>query len=121
MDAKRWQWLVKHTGEDTTRGIAKACGVTHPTIGRWLSKGIPMDRLTELMFKFQADPIEACVAWGYLRAEHVEQLNWAAFVQYVPMAVLVDEVHRREKPAVRGWADPLRRRVPPDEVPLKLA
>lgn len=113
MDSRRWRWLVEQTGEDTTRGIAAACGVSHTTIGRWLAKGIPMNKLTELMFRFHCDPIEACVIWGYLTPEQVGGLNWEAFAHYMPFSVLVEEVHRREKPYAKGWPDKMRKTITP--------
>lgn len=81
-----------------------------------------MDRLTELMFRFQADPVEACVAWGYLKAEQVSHLNWEAFIQYVPFEVLRDEIHRRELAYGSEWHDRLRKRMDPlTTQPLRLA
>jgi hypothetical protein len=121
MDARRWRWLVTHTGETTTRGMARACGVTHTTVQRWLSKGIPMRALTELLFKFDADPVEAVVAWGYMPPELVEHMNWKAFVRWVPFDVLVDEIHRRETAYAADLDDRLRKRIDPGVTgPLRL-
>lgn len=92
---RRWKWLRDTTGEKTLRGVGRACGVSHSTVQRWLRGGIPTERLTELMVRFNCDPIEACVVWGILLDEHVAQLNYEALVRYAPMEVLTEEVHRR--------------------------
>lgn len=111
MDPRRWRWMVQVTGADSTRGMAKELGVTHPTVGRWLSKGIPVRVLADLVCKHNLDALEAWMVWGLIGPEHVEDMNWAALAQYMPMDVLVAELHRRETHYVKSWADPLRRQA----------
>lgn len=121
MDRNRWLWLVQQTGEDTTRGIARECGVSHTTVQRWLSKGIPVPVLADLVCRLNADPLEAWMAWGFIGPEHVEGMNWEALAQYMPLRVLLAEVHRREADYVKVVDDRLRRQVSPvATMPLRL-
>lgn len=119
--SRRWRWMVEQTGETTTRGMARVVGVTHPTVGRWLSKGIPVPVLADLVCRFDADPLEAWMAWGLIGPEHVEGMNWEALAQYMPLSVLLGEVHRREADYVTVIEDRLRRQVSPvTTMPLRL-
>jgi hypothetical protein len=93
--SRRWNWLKAVTGEGTVRGMARECGVSHTTIQRWLRGELPAGTLTKLMVKFDADPIEASVVWGFLDDASVAKLNWDAMVKYIPVAVLAEEMHRR--------------------------
>jgi hypothetical protein len=81
MDRRRWVWMVEQTGEDSTRGMARECAVTHTTVQRWLSKGIPVPVLADLVRRFNADPLEAWMAWGLIGPEHVEDMNWRALAE----------------------------------------
>jgi len=108
--SRRWKWLKEATGEDTVRGMARECDVSHTTIQRWLKGGLPAGVLTELMIRFDSDPIEASVVWGFLDDGNVQRLNWAAMVQYAPAGVLTAEVHERAMRYVRDhYPDSLRK------------
>jgi hypothetical protein len=106
---KRWHWLQEVTGETTIRGAARAAGVTHPTIQRWLKGGAPIRAVIDLTVKFECDLIEALVVWGHLDDGDVAKLNYAALMKYVPGEVLTGEVHARYVDYMSKKPDPYRK------------
>ena len=107
---RRWNWLKAVTGEGTVRGMARECDVSHTTVQRWLRGELPAGTMTRLIVKFDADPIEASVVWGFLDDENVARLNWAAMVQYAPADVLTAELNERALRYVRDhYPDTLRK------------
>jgi hypothetical protein len=92
----KWgRWLYEVTGEDKVRGVARAAGVSHTTVARWIENGVPPERVAELTVKFGADPIAGLVLIGWLREEDVARMNYAAVVQYAPADVLAAELLKR--------------------------
>lgn len=89
------RWLSTTTHETTLRGIGTAAGVSHTTVRRWISRGVPSDRAWSLAVRYHADPIELLVLLGKLQPDDVSQLNYAAIVKYVPSVILTEEIHRR--------------------------
>ena len=103
------QWLTNLTGEDSERKIARKVGRSHTTVQRWLANGVPPQAVSELTARFGGDPIEALVLTGWLKDEHVPNLNYAALVRYVPVAVLAEELHRRAAGYSQTRPDTLRK------------
>ena len=54
-----------------------------------------MNALGAIIVRFNCDPIEAMVVWGYLDETDIPQLNFGALVRYIPVDVLAGEVARR--------------------------
>jgi hypothetical protein len=72
MDDTKWvRWLRTVTREDSVRGIAKAAGVSHTTVQRWIVKGVPPPTVWELTVRFKADPILAMIVLGRVTTEQV--------------------------------------------------
>lgn len=120
MDDTKWvRWLRTVTGEETVRGIARAAGVSHTTVQRWVTKGVPPQTVWELVVQFRGDPIAALVVLGRITVHQVADLNFGAVLPYVPEETLTSELHRRAMerrhmsarvPGVPlGWADNLAR------------
>lgn len=103
---KRWHWLQDATGEDTIRGAARAAGVSHATIQRWLKNGAPIGAVIELTVRFERDLIEALVVWGHLDDADVARLNFEALVKYIPGDILTQEVRDRYKDYLSKNPDP---------------
>ena len=93
--ARRWKWVQSATGAGSQRSAAAVIGVTQGTLSRWLKSGMPVGSLTPLIVRFECDPIEALVVWGYLNEEDIAKLNYAALAKYIPGDVLTCEVHAR--------------------------
>lgn len=107
---RRWDWLERATGRDTARGIAEELGVTHPTILRWVKTHPPIATVYELCLRYNLDPVEAVVVWGFLPEEMLPHLNYAAIVQYAPVEVLAAEMAFRAQGYAKVRPDTLRRR-----------
>lgn len=106
MDDSKWgTWLRAVTGEQSIRGIARAAGVTHPTVRRWLVKGVPPQTVWEITLRFKADPVETLIMLGRVTPERVHELNFSAVVKYADADVLTAELHNR---AMRARAKPVR-------------
>ena len=102
MDDTKWErWLRAVTHEASERGIARAAGVSHTTVQRWIVKGVPVQTVWELTLRFRADPVETLIVLGRVAPEQVTQLNWAALVRYAPADVLTAELHSRTVQALR--------------------
>jgi hypothetical protein len=97
-------WLRAVTHEDTVRGIARAAGVSHTTVQRWLVKGVPARTVWDLTLKFKGDPIAALVVLERVTPEQVGQLNFAAVMKYADVDMLTAELHER---ATRARAAPV--------------
>lgn len=96
MDDTKWvRWLRAVTHEDTERGIARAVGVSHTTVQRWVSKGVPPQTAWELTVRFKGDPIATLVVLGRVAPEDVSQLNFAAIMRYADADLLTAELHSR--------------------------
>jgi len=96
MDETKWlRWLRTVTRESTIRGIARAAGVSHTSVRKWVAQGIPADRAWDLAVRFQGDPIEVLVLFGRIDPEQVRDLNYAAVAEYMPTWVLTEELNRR--------------------------
>ncbi len=93
--ARRWKWIQHVTQENTQRAAAAAMGVNQSTLSRWLKSGMPTPVLIEMMLKFQCDPVESFVVWGYLKETDVTRLNFEAIARYLPVDVMAREVARR--------------------------
>ena len=93
--SRRWKWVQSVTGTSNVRSASAELGVSHSTVSRWVQKGMPIQTMMELVVKYQCDPIEASVVWGFLPPEAVPELNYDALTQYVPTQVLAAELHRR--------------------------
>jgi hypothetical protein len=92
---RRWKWVQSATGAQTVRAAAAEIGVNHGTVSRWLKTGIPMNALGALVIRFECDPIEALVVWGYLEEDDIGRLNFDALVRYIPIHTLAREIERR--------------------------
>lgn len=104
MEDTKWsRWLRTVTKEDTVRGIARAAKVTHPTVSRWISKGVPPATVWELTLRLHGDPIEALIVLGRITPEQVADLNHAALVSYAPDQALTWELHRRATQRDKEW------------------
>ena len=109
--ARRWQWVQQVTGENTVAAAAQAIGEPRSTLSRWLKGGMPAGSLTPLVLKFQCDPIEANVVWGFLSDRDVMDLNYEAIVRYIPIDVLTREVNRRAEIYTQSRPDTERKGV----------
>lgn len=94
-DSKWLLWLRATTGEESFRGIARATGVTHPTVARWVSKGIPAETVWELTVRLNGDPIAALILLDRIKPAQTGDLNYSAIVKYAPEHALTSELHRR--------------------------
>ena len=96
VDDLHWaRWLTAVTRAESMREVARRVGVSHTTIQNWVRSGVPPDKVSEIMMRFGADPIEALVLTGWLPEERVPHLNYAEIVKYIPIAVLAAEMSRR--------------------------
>ena len=96
MDNLKWErWLRDTTHEETGREIAKAVGVSHTTVQRWIRTGVPPPTVWELTLRFRGDPVAALIVLGRITPEQVADLNFPAALQYVPDDELTKELHRR--------------------------
>ena len=96
MDDTKWvRWLRAVTGQETVRGIARAVGVSHTTVQRWASAGVPPPTVWEITLRFKGDPIAALVVLDRVPADRVQQLNLAAVVRYADADILTEELHCR--------------------------
>ena len=93
--AKRRRWIESATGTDTLRAAAAAVGESHPTLSRWIRSGLPAGTLNTLVVRYECDPIEAMVVWGFLEDEDIGRLNFDALVRYIPIHTLAKEIERR--------------------------
>jgi hypothetical protein len=108
--ARRRRWIEQSTGTKTLRAAAVELGVTHVTVSRWIRSGLPAGALTSLIVRYECDPIEALVVWGFLDESDIPNLNYKALVEYVPADVLSGELDRRAKLYVaQAYPDTLRR------------
>ena len=104
MDETKWfRWLRAATRETTIRGIARAAGVSHTTVRKWIAQGVPPDRAWDIAVRFRTDPIELLVLFGRIEPGQVPDLNYAAIAQYVPTFVLTEELHRRAETTRREY------------------
>jgi len=94
-DNKWFRWLASVTRETTARGIARACGVSHTTVQRWIAKGVPPQTVWELTLRFKGDPVATLVVLGRIEPDRVNELNFAAIVKYADADVLTAELHSR--------------------------
>lgn len=83
------------TREESARAIARATGVSHTTVQRWISKGVPAEIVWELTVRFNADPIEALILLERITPDQTAVLNYSAIVKYAPDHALTAEIHRR--------------------------
>lgn len=96
MDDTKWvRWLRKVTREESARAIARSVGVSHTTVQRWISKGMPAEIVWELTLKFNADPVEALILLERIAPDQTGALNYTAIVKYAPEHALTAELHRR--------------------------
>jgi hypothetical protein len=96
LDDTKWvRWLRATTGQDSVRGIAKAVGVSHTTVQRWATAGVPPPTVWEITLRFKGDPIAALVVLDRVPADKVQQLNLAAVVRYADADILTGELHSR--------------------------
>lgn len=104
MEDTKWsRWLRTVTKEDSVRGIARAAKVTHPTVTRWISKGVPPAKVWELTVRLHGDPIEALIVLGRITPAQVADLNYAALLSYAPEQALTWELHRRATQRHEEW------------------
>jgi hypothetical protein len=85
------------TGQESVRGIAKAVGVSHTTVQRWVTAGVPPPTVWDITLRFKGDPIAALVVLDRVPADKVHQLNLAAVVKYADADILTAELHERAK------------------------
>ena len=92
----KWEdWLRATTHEESGRDIAKAVGVSHTTVQRWIRTGVPPPTVWELTLRFRGDPVAALIVLGRITPEQVAELNFPAALRYVPEDELTAELHRR--------------------------
>jgi hypothetical protein len=94
-DNKWARWLRTVTGHQTARGIARAVGVSHTTVQRWISSGVPPSTVWEITLRFKGDPIAALVVLGRVTPDQVSMLNLAAVMKYADVDLLTAELHSR--------------------------
>lgn len=93
--ARRWKWVQATTGQTSVGQAAQVLEVPRATLSRWLKSGMPIGSLVPLVLRFDCDPIESAVVWGFVQEQDIRNLNYDALVRYVPIDVLAAEMSRR--------------------------
>jgi hypothetical protein len=77
------------------RGVARAVGVSHTTVQRWITSGVPPSTVWDITLRFNGDPVAALVVLGGIEPDEVQRLNLAAIVRYADADILTAELHSR--------------------------
>jgi len=91
-----WEkWVHKVTEGASSREVGERIGHSHTTALRWMKDGASPEAVIALALAYQADPIQAMVAAGWLRADLVKDLNLDGALKSLSTLKLAAEVHRR--------------------------
>lgn len=90
------QWVREVVDGDHTRAIGERIGKSHTTAGTWLRKPTPESAIM-LAIAYQADPIEALAAAGFLSDGHLVTTEPDAELKDIPSVRLTAELYRRAR------------------------
>ena len=89
------EWVRRTTGGATSRQVAERIGHSHTTALKWMHDGATVEAVLSLAIAFDAEPIQALVAAGWLRRELVGNLNLDGALRRLSSVKLAGELYRR--------------------------
>lgn len=93
-----WEdWVKRTTRGATSRQVADRIGHSHTTALKWMHDGASVDAVISLAIAYDADPIQAMVAAGWLKRELVGNLNLDGALKRLSSVKLAGELYRRAR------------------------
>lgn len=88
--------MLMYTDGDPHAAIAERIGTSAATVGRWGRVGRPpAEWVIKIARAYEADPVRALLAAGYLTSEDFMGGGLRSAVAHAPLVYLTDEVHKR--------------------------